>query len=90
MSINRVIVSGRLGKDVDLRQTPSGKEVATFSLAVTDSYNRDITLGTYRTEERALMVLDDIQNEIVRQGLMHIEKEYRPSLPDIVFQMPMR
>ena len=43
MSINRVIVSGRLGKDVDLRQTPNGKELATFSLAVTDSYNRDIT-----------------------------------------------
>ena len=43
MSINKVILSGRLGRDVELRQTPNGKEVATFSLAVTDNFNREIT-----------------------------------------------
>jgi single-strand DNA-binding protein len=43
MSINKVILTGRLGKDVELRYTPSGKAVATFSLAVTDSYNREVT-----------------------------------------------
>lgn len=43
MSINRVILSGRLGKDPDLRYTPSGKAVATFSLAVTDNFNREVT-----------------------------------------------
>ena len=30
---NKVIVSGRLGKDVELRVTPSGTTVATFSVA---------------------------------------------------------
>ncbi len=43
MSINKVILSGRLGRDVELRQTPNGKEVATFSLAVTDNFNREVT-----------------------------------------------
>jgi single-strand DNA-binding protein len=43
MSINKVILTGRLGKDPDLRYTPSGKAVATFSLAVTDNFNREVT-----------------------------------------------
>ena len=43
MSINKVILTGRLGKDVELRYTQSGKAVATFSLAVTDSFNREVT-----------------------------------------------
>jgi single-strand DNA-binding protein len=43
VSINRTILTGRLGKNPDLRYTQSGKAVATFSLAVTDNYNREVT-----------------------------------------------
>ena len=43
MSINRVILTGKLGKDVDLRYTPNDKAVATFSLAVNDNFNKDKT-----------------------------------------------
>jgi len=43
MSINKAILTGRLGKEVELRYTQSGKAVATFSLAVTDSFNREVT-----------------------------------------------
>jgi single-strand DNA-binding protein len=43
MSINRTILTGRLGKDPELRYAQSGKAVATFSLAVTDNYNREVT-----------------------------------------------
>ena len=32
--LNKVILMGRLEKDVDVRQTPSGKTVARFTLAV--------------------------------------------------------
>lgn len=32
--MNKVILMGRLAKDVDVRQTPSGKTVARFTLAV--------------------------------------------------------
>lgn len=41
--LNRAVLMGRLTSDPDLRQTPNGISVATFSLAVNRNYNRDIT-----------------------------------------------
>lgn len=38
MSINKAILVGNLGKDVELRYTPSGIAVATFSLATSERY----------------------------------------------------
>jgi single-strand DNA-binding protein len=38
MSVNKVILVGNLGKDPELRYTPTGAAVATFSLATTDRY----------------------------------------------------
>jgi len=38
MSVNKVILVGNLGKDPDLRYTPSGAAVATFSLATTNPF----------------------------------------------------
>jgi single-strand DNA-binding protein len=38
MSINKVILVGNLGKDPELRFTPSGVAVATFSLATSERY----------------------------------------------------
>lgn len=38
MSVNKVILVGHLGKDVDLRYTPSGTAVATFSIATSEHY----------------------------------------------------
>ena len=40
MSINRVVLTGRLTKDVELRATPSGNNVASFTIAV-DGFGRD-------------------------------------------------
>jgi len=37
-SVNRVILIGNLGKDPELRYTPSGQPVATFSLATNEKY----------------------------------------------------
>ncbi len=37
-SVNKVILIGNLGKDPDLRFTPSGQAVATLSLATNDRY----------------------------------------------------
>ena len=36
MSINNVVLTGRLTKDVDLKATPNGANVCSFSLAVED------------------------------------------------------
>jgi single-strand DNA-binding protein len=38
MSVNKAILIGRLGKDPDLRFTPSGAAVASFTLATTDRW----------------------------------------------------
>ena len=38
MSVNKVILVGNLGQDVDLRHTSDGRAVANISLATTDSW----------------------------------------------------
>jgi len=38
MSVNKVILVGNLGKDPELRYTPTGAAVANFSLATTERY----------------------------------------------------
>jgi single-strand DNA-binding protein len=38
MSVNNAILLGNLGKDPELRYTPSGKAVATFSLATSERW----------------------------------------------------
>jgi len=39
--VNILIVSGRLGKDAELRYTPKGTAVLEFSLAVSDPFKKD-------------------------------------------------
>lgn len=41
MSVNKAILIGRLGKDPELRYTPGGKAVASFSLATTERWTGD-------------------------------------------------
>ena len=38
LSVNKVILVGNLGKDPELRSTPQGKSVCSFSIATTDRY----------------------------------------------------
>jgi len=38
MSVNKAILLGRLGKDPELRYTPSGKAVASFTLATSERW----------------------------------------------------
>jgi len=39
-SVNKVILVGNLGKDPEVRHTPSGKVVASFSLATTERWGK--------------------------------------------------
>lgn len=43
MSINRVVLVGRLTRDPELRNTTTGKQVVNFSIAVDDRFNKDHT-----------------------------------------------
>ncbi len=49
MGINKVILVGNVGRDVELRSLPSGTHIATFSLATTDRRSKD-EQGNPRTE----------------------------------------
>lgn len=49
-SINKVILIGRLGKDPELKYTPSGTPVAKFSLATDSSYKDSSGDKQQRTE----------------------------------------
>jgi len=40
-SVNRVILIGNLGRDPELRYTPSGAAVANFTIATTDTWTKD-------------------------------------------------
>ena len=41
--MNNIILIGRLATDIELRYTPDGKAVASFTLAVDDDYKKDYT-----------------------------------------------
>jgi single-strand DNA-binding protein len=43
VSINRVVLTGRLTRDPELRTTTSGKQVVSFGLAVDDTFNKEHT-----------------------------------------------
>lgn len=43
MSYNKAIIIGRTTKDIELKQTQSGKNVCSFSVAVDRRYDRDKT-----------------------------------------------
>jgi single-strand DNA-binding protein len=41
MSVNRVILLGRLGSDVELKYTPAGKPVCNFTFATSEKFKDD-------------------------------------------------
>ena len=41
--LNKVVLMGRIGTDVELKQTPSGKDICSFSLAVQRNYSKEVT-----------------------------------------------
>ena len=50
MSVNKVILVGNLGKDTELRYTPSGAAVCTFSLATSERFKNKQGEQQERTE----------------------------------------
>jgi single-strand DNA-binding protein len=55
-SVNKVILVGNLGKDPEVRFTPSGRAVAKFSLATTDSWTDQESAKQERTEWHNIVV----------------------------------
>ncbi len=55
-SVNKVILVGNLGKDPEVRFTPSGRAVSKFSLATTDSWTDQESGRQERTEWHNIVV----------------------------------
>lgn len=56
MAVNKVILVGNLGKDPELRYTPSGTAVCTFSLATTERFKNKQGEQQDRTEWHNIVV----------------------------------
>ena len=68
MSVNKVILVGNLGKDVELRYTPSGAAVATFSLATSEKYKDKDGNAQEKTEWHNIVAWRQLRSEERRGG----------------------
>jgi single-strand DNA-binding protein len=80
-SINKVILVGRLGRDPELKYTPSGAPVAKFSLATDESFKDRTGEKQERTEWHRIVAwnkLAEICGEYLTKGkLVYIEGSIR-------------
>jgi len=80
-SVNKVILVGRLGKDPEIRSTPTGTTVAKFSLATDDRYTDKSGEKQERTEWHNIVAwgkLAEICGQYLRKGkLIYIEGSIR-------------
>ncbi len=79
--INKVILVGRLGKDPEVRSTPSGTSVAKFSLATDERFTDKSGEKQDRTEWHNIVAwgkLGEICGQYLRKGkLVYIEGSIR-------------
>lgn len=69
--VNKVILIGNLGKDPELRYTPGGQPVATFTLATTERWNDRNGQRQDRTEWHNVVVwgkLAELVNQYLKKG----------------------
>ena len=71
MSVNKVIILGRLGQDPELKTTPSGASVCQFSLATSESWTDRNGQKQEKTEWHRIVVwnkLADLCNQYLSKG----------------------
>jgi len=69
--VNKVILIGNLGKDPELRYTPNGQPVASFSLATTERWNDKNNQKQEKTEWHNIVVwgkLGELANQYLKKG----------------------
>lgn len=68
-SLNKVVLIGNVGRDPEIRQTNDGKEIATFSLATSETW-KDKATGEKKekTEWHRIVIFND--------GLVNVVKSY--------------
>jgi single-strand DNA-binding protein len=71
MSVNKVIVMGRLGQDPELKYTPGGMAVCNFTVATSDSYKDKAGQKQEKTEWHRVVVwgkLAELCNQYLAKG----------------------
>lgn len=71
MSINKVILIGRLGQDPELKYTPSGSAVCNFSMATSESWTDKSGQKQEKTEWHRIVVwgkLSELCNQYLAKG----------------------
>lgn len=71
MSVNKVIIVGRLGQEPELKYTPSGSAVCNFSVATSDSWTDKSGQKQERTEWHRIVVwgkLAELCNQYLAKG----------------------
>jgi single-strand DNA-binding protein len=71
MSINKVILIGRLGQDPELKYTPSGAAVCNFSMATSESWTDKSGQKQEKTEWHRVVVwgkLSELCNQYLAKG----------------------
>ena len=71
MSVNKVILLGRLGQDPELKYTPGGSAVCNFSLATTESWTDKSGQKQEKTEWHRIVVwgkLAELCNQYLSKG----------------------
>jgi single-strand DNA-binding protein len=76
-SVNKVILIGRLGRDPEVRYTPSGKAVANFSIATSEQWTNKEGTKTEQTEWHRIVAwgrTGEICGEYLKKGsLVYVE-----------------
>jgi single-strand DNA-binding protein len=79
MSVNKVILVGRLGKDPEVRELENGVKVANFSIATTKKYKDSTGAKAEKTEWHNIVAwrsLADISAKYLHKGdLVYVEGE---------------
>ena len=71
MSLNKVMIIGRLGQDPELKYTPSGMAVCNFTCATSESWNDKSGQKQERTEWHRIVVwgkLAELCNQYLAKG----------------------
>lgn len=82
-TVNKVILIGRLGKDPDMRYTPSGTAVANFSIATNSSYKDSDGNWNDKTEWHNIVTFGrtaEVAGEYLKKGkLVYIDGRLQTS-----------
>ena len=78
LSMNRVTIIGRLGRDPEIRETKNGKKFATFSVATSESYTDKMGKKEEKTEWHNVTVFNallvkTVQDSVSKGTILMIE-----------------